>query len=162
MIDIVDIRMPAYKYNERSTSGEVFRRRVRSLHATSVINLKNTISNIVDWLLNACYNTYMHKDPNSYSMSLTVPHSVYGACTYFIPESMKAWLYQHGLERYSYCGGNLWGNGYTNGVTNADSVYMVYNIQPEDATAFGIQFPRVKIYLGVPCDHTETDNARVG
>ena len=96
----------------------------------------------------------MYKDPNLHAMQLNVPHSVYGECTYFIPKPLLKWLYEYDLK-YFYCGGNSWGNGYTNGVSNADSTYIVNNIQPDDATAFGIQFPQVKIHLSKQHDYTK-------
>ena len=96
----------------------------------------------------------MYKDPKLHCMQLNVPHSVYGACTYFIPEVIQEWLHSYNLQ-YNYCGGNSWGNGYTDGVMNSDSTYMVYNICPEDASAFGIQFPKVKIHLSKQYDYTK-------
>ena len=95
----------------------------------------------------------MYKDPNLHSMQLNVPHSVYGACSFFMPTKMQEWLRKYNL-RADYCGGNSWGNGFTNGVSNVDSTYMVNNIHPDDATAFGIQFPKVKIHLSKQYDYT--------
>jgi hypothetical protein len=80
-----------------------------------------------------------------YSMQITVPHSVYDACTYFIPKEIGDWLHSYNLK-YGYVGGGSWGNGFTNGVTNQTSNYMVYNIQQGDALAFRIQFPHCKVY----------------
>ena len=87
-------------------------------------------------------------------MQLTVPHSVYDACTYFAPKPMAEWLSSYKLTAY-YCGGESWGNGYTNGVSNQTSTYMVYNIRPEDASAFGIQFPTIKIHLSKQYDYSQ-------
>ena len=97
----------------------------------------------------------MYKDPTLHSMQLNVPHSVYGACTYFIPTVIREWLSSYGVIAY-YCGGNSWGDGFTNGVANSDSTYMVYNIQPYDATAFKIHFPFIKVHTGKQYDYTET------
>jgi hypothetical protein len=96
----------------------------------------------------------MYKDPNSYSMQLQVPHSIYGACTYFIPIPLLEWLTKNDLKEWGYCGGTSAGNGFTDGVDNRASTYMIYNIKPEDATAFGIQFPHVRIHLSKQYDHT--------
>jgi hypothetical protein len=93
----------------------------------------------------------MYKEPYSYSMQLRVPHSIYGPCTYFIPKPLLEWLAENNMKEWGYCGGESWGDGFTNGVNNQTSTYMVYNIQPEDATAFKIHFPNVKIYIAEPC-----------
>ena len=95
----------------------------------------------------------MYKDPSLHAMQLTVPHSVYGECTYFAPKSVEEWLAGYNLSP-QYCGGGSWGDGYTNGVTNHTSTYLVYNIQPDDATAFGIQFPTIKIHLSKQYDYS--------
>jgi hypothetical protein len=97
----------------------------------------------------------MYKDPNLHSMQLTVPQSVYGECTYFAPKPISEWLYGNGCEQWGYVGSSAWGNGYTDGVSNATSNYMVYNIHPEDATAFRIQFPQVKVHLGKQYDYSK-------
>ena len=97
----------------------------------------------------------MYKDPKLHCMQLSVPHSVYGACTYFIPSPIIAWFAQYDIADWSYCGGNSWGDGFTNGVSNADSTYLVYNIRPEDASAFGIQFPHIKIHLSKQYDYSK-------
>lgn len=80
-----------------------------------------------------------------YSIQISVPHSVYGACTYFIPEEISDWLHRYNLK-YGYVGGSSWGNGFTNGVTNQTSNYMVYNTRQGDALAFRMQFPHCKLY----------------
>ena len=91
----------------------------------------------------------MYKERN-HSMQLSIPHSVYGESIYFISTPIRAWLHEHGFN-YSYCGNSQWGNGYTDGVSNVVYEYTVYNINPEDATLFGIHFPDVKIYLSRQC-----------
>lgn len=76
-----------------------------------------------------------------FNMQIDVPHSEYGNATYI------AWLEEHGISDYAYCGAASSGNGYTNGISNRESVYMVYNIQDVDACAFQIQFPHCKVHL---------------
>lgn len=95
----------------------------------------------------------MKIDTNLFSMQLDVPHSKYGNGDYFIYEPMCEWLRNHDIRSWSYCGGGSWGNGYTNGITNQESVYMVYNIREDDATAFQIQFPHCKVHLSKQYDY---------
>lgn len=88
----------------------------------------------------------MIKDLSLQTMQVSVPHSEYGPCTYFMPKQLDDWLKQYNLQG-SYCGGSSWGNGYTNGITNKESTYMVYNINPGDAIAFQIMFPKCRIHV---------------
>lgn len=81
-----------------------------------------------------------------YSFQVNVPHSVYGKCDYFIPEILRKWIVEHDINYYSYCGGSSGGDGYTNGVTNRESVYSIRNTQETDALAFQIQFPKCKVH----------------
>ena len=99
----------------------------------------------------------MYQDPNLHCMQITVPHSLYGRCTYFAPKKITDWLFGNEINDYGYAGEESWGDGFTNGISNATSTYMVYNIQPEDATAFGIQFPQVRVYLGKQYDYSKTE-----
>jgi hypothetical protein len=48
---------------------------------------------------------------------------------------------------YNMCGQECWGDGFTDGVSNRTTVYMVRNIKEEDATAFRIQFPECKLFV---------------
>jgi hypothetical protein len=80
------------------------------------------------------------------SMQIHVPHSEYGECDYFMPYILQYWLVGIGL-RGKYCGSRSGGSGYTNGISNVEYTYMVYNVQKEDATAFKIMFPECKIHI---------------
>ena len=80
-------------------------------------------------------------------MQLTIPHAIYGDADYFGPTPIREWLYKQGHLHWGLVGKTSSGNGYTNGVTNYCSVYMVYNIQPEDATALGLLFPNIGVHL---------------
>ena len=79
-------------------------------------------------------------------MQLNIPHSVYGSCGYFAPDCITDWCITHGIKYPRYCGSNSSGSGFTNGVTNAESCYTVYDIHESDAVAFKIRFPEVKVY----------------
>ena len=89
----------------------------------------------------------MKKDPNLYSMHLSIPDAVYGRHGFLAPRPIRDWLYANKLSDWSRCGGEQTGDGYTAGVTNRLSMYIVNNIQPEDATAFAFMFPHIKIHL---------------
>jgi hypothetical protein len=80
------------------------------------------------------------------SMQVTVPHSEYGACQYFMPTILREWIVAHGLDN-RYVGGGSWGDGYTNGVTNCESVYLVEDINETDAIAFKLQFPKCRVFM---------------
>ncbi len=81
-----------------------------------------------------------------YDMQVNVPHSAYGACDYFMPNIMREWV--HGLDLdYLYAGNSSSGDGFTNGVSNKMSHYMVNDIQRGDSIAFQIQFPHAKVHL---------------
>ncbi len=82
----------------------------------------------------------MLKIPGMDSMQIHVLHSKYGPCDYFLPTKITDWLYGQDIIHYGYVGGNV--NGL--GEATRESVYMVYNIRPEDVTAFKIQFPDIK------------------
>jgi hypothetical protein len=81
------------------------------------------------------------------SMQVTVPRAEYGACQYFMPSPMENWLNDKNLKT-SMVGRESYGNGYTNGVTNRTTTYMIRNIEATDATAFQLMFPKCKIHLG--------------
>ena len=95
----------------------------------------------------------MKIDPALCSMQIDVPHSVYGSCTHFMPDELIDWiratlmLVEGEFVDYRYCGAGSWGDGFTNGITNQESTYMVNNIHEEDATAFRIMFPRCKVHV---------------
>lgn len=85
---------------------------------------------------------------DTFSMQVTVPQSKYGPCTYFMPDVLQDWLKSQGL-RGSYCSGQSWGDGYTNGVTNKTSVYMVGGIKDrETCLLFAILFPECQLHVG--------------
>ena len=90
-----------------------------------------------------------------FNMQVNVPHLEYGNDNYFMPSILIEWLRRNGIVDYDYCGGGYTGYGYTNGVTNWESVYMVNDIQEEDATAFRIQFPKCKVYLFNQYDYSK-------
>jgi hypothetical protein len=81
-----------------------------------------------------------------YSIQINVPHSEYGACDYFMPKVLADWLKEYGLK-YSYAGGGSWGDGYTNGITNKESTYIVRNAKEEDGLAFKINFPKCHVFI---------------
>ncbi len=82
-----------------------------------------------------------------FSLQITVPHSFYGKCEYFIAPKIAAWLKNLGLD-YSLCGQNAWGNGYDkNGITNKETVYMVKDVQETDGIAFKIMFPKCGVFM---------------
>ena len=79
-------------------------------------------------------------------MQINVPHRDFGECTYFAPEAIEKWIKERGL-RISYCGGNSSGNGrHEDGTSNAESTYMVRNIEETDSVVFKIMFPTCKVY----------------
>jgi len=86
------------------------------------------------------------KNKIKYCVQINVPHSEYGACDYFAPKVIEDWLKEHGLN-YTFCGGGSWGNGFTNGVTNKESVYILRNVEDTDGLVFKINFPKCKIYI---------------
>ena len=88
----------------------------------------------------------MKKDPTLHSMQIDVPHSVYGKCTYFIPSELNSWLLARNL-RYSLCHQSSSGDGFTNGVTNIKSHYMVNNIEEVDGLAFKIMFLACGVHI---------------
>ena len=78
-----------------------------------------------------------HPVPGVFSFQVNVPHKDYGHCDYFIPTVMRDWLHEHNLKNYLYGGQTLSGDGYTNGITNIESCYIVKDATEEDALAFG-------------------------
>ena len=81
-----------------------------------------------------------------FNMQVNVPHLEYGNDNYFMPSILIEWLRRNGIVDDDIVVIHT-GYDYTNGVTNWESVYMVNDIQEEDATAFRIQFPKCKVYL---------------
>ena len=79
-------------------------------------------------------------------MQIDVPHSEYGEGTYFIGDVLQRWLRERGLK-WAYCGCSSWGDGYTNGVTNRESTYMIRDMEREDGLAFKIMFPKCRVYI---------------
>jgi hypothetical protein len=95
----------------------------------------------------------MKIDTNLFSMQISVPHSEYGPHEYFMPVILQAWVAKYKLN-YEYTGGDSWGNGLTNGITNKESTYMIRNIQETDATAFRLRFPQCKVHLSKQYEYT--------
>lgn len=91
--------------------------------------------------------------PGVFSMQINVPHSVYGSCTHFMPDDLIDWIrstmnLQEGeFVDYRYSGGTSGGDGFTNGVTNQETVYMVYKLKEHDGLAFKIQFPKCGVHM---------------
>lgn len=84
---------------------------------------------------------------DTFSMQVNVPHSKYGDGTYFIAPVLQEWLAERGLQG-RYCSGSSCGDGYTNGVTNKESHYMVNGIKDrETCLMFAIIFSDVKIHV---------------
>lgn len=81
-----------------------------------------------------------------YSMQIGVPSSKYSDAHWTLPNQMREWLAQFGLN-HNYCGSYSSGDGYTNGLLNTEYTYMVYRICEDDATAFKIRFPECKIWV---------------
>ncbi len=79
------------------------------------------------------------------SMQISVPHSKYGRCSWFVPGVIDEWLRKQGLYG-SFCGTRSSGDGYTDGKSNGYSVYMVNNVQETDSIAFKIMFPECEIH----------------
>jgi hypothetical protein len=84
--------------------------------------------------------------PGVFTFQIDVPHKDYGDCDYFIPKIMYAWLRSQGLK-YGYAGGRSSGDGYTNGITNKESVYCVRDAKEEDGLAFQLLFPFAKVHI---------------
>ena len=99
----------------------------------------------------------MHKDPNLHFMQISIPQSIYGECTYIIPKVFVEWFAQQDIKNWGYSSSESWGDGYTNGLSNKTSTYMVYNIHPEDATLFKIFFPTVRVYTGKQYDYSKIE-----
>ena len=87
-------------------------------------------------------------------MQVNVPHSEYGPCEYFMPKILRDWVHVQNKFPYHYSGGTSGGDGYTNGVINRESIYVVNNIQEEDATVFQILFPKCKVHLCKQYEYT--------
>lgn len=95
----------------------------------------------------------MRKIAELISIQINVPHSVYGRCEYMMPDDLIDWIretlnLQDGqFVDYGYVGGTITGDGYTNGITNRESVYMVRNMYKEDALAFKLTFPECFVHI---------------
>lgn len=84
---------------------------------------------------------------NLHRMQIDVPHCEYGKCEYNLPEIIREWLFSLGLT-YQYCSTGSWGSGYyDDGRSNAESHYLIGNIQREDSMAFQLRFPECKVHL---------------
>lgn len=79
-------------------------------------------------------------------IQLGVPHSVYGSTTYFPPKVIDEWLKERNL-RGDYVGGHLSGDGFTNGISNAVSNYMITDAHEHDGLALGLRFPECSLYI---------------
>lgn len=97
------------------------------------------------WTTDSFYAAMNDAAPIVYSFQVDVPHSEYGECDWFMPKVLQDWLMDRGLQGH-YGSGSSWGNGYTNGVTNRESMYSVKHAQETDALAFQIQFPKCKVH----------------
>jgi hypothetical protein len=86
-------------------------------------------------------------DPSLIKMHIGVPVSVYGECSWLVPLSISEWFLRNNLRYPSYCGSTMSGDGYTDGVSNKIVSYVVYDVRPDDTTAFKIQHPKVSIYV---------------
>jgi len=90
--------------------------------------------------------------PGVFSLQVDVPHRDYGACDYFIPAVMNDWLQKQGLDaRWVGCQSN--GDGYTNGITNKESCYLIKDAKKEDGFAFQLLFPRVRVHIHQQYEH---------
>lgn len=91
--------------------------------------------------------------PKIFSMQLTVPHSKFGKCSFFMPEIIRAWICENlGPFDYTHCGENRSGDGYTNGVTNTESVYIIKWLLEEDGTRLKIAFPECRVHMSCQYD----------
>jgi len=84
--------------------------------------------------------------PGVFTFQVDVPHKDYGECDYFIPVKMREWLTEQKLT-WGFGGTRSSGDGYTNGITNKESVYSVRDAKEEDALAFQLLFPRTRIHV---------------
>jgi hypothetical protein len=84
--------------------------------------------------------------PGVFTFQIDVPHKDYGECDYFMPKEMVAWLIAQGMN-YGYAGSRSSGDGYTNGITNKESIYSVRNAKEEDGLAFQLLFPFTKVHI---------------
>lgn len=91
--------------------------------------------------------------PDVFSMQLDVPHSVYGRCFHIMPDELIDWIRgTMGLQdgefvNYEFVGETTHGDGFTNGISNRETVYMVYGLKEEDGSAFKLLFPKCKIHM---------------
>jgi hypothetical protein len=86
-------------------------------------------------------------DPSLQCLQFRIPESVYGPCLYLVPKEISNWFTANGLSYPSYTGSNLSGNGFTDGVSNKEYSYSVYNVHPGDAILFKFEFPHIKVRL---------------
>lgn len=88
-----------------------------------------------------------------FSMQINVPHSEYGSCKHMMPDELIDWIrnamqLQDGyFVNYRYSGGTSSGDGFTNGITNQETIYMVYGLKEQDGLAFKLQFPKCRIHM---------------
>ena len=83
---------------------------------------------------------------DKFLIQLAIPHSVYGFSTYSPPGHINQWLEANNL-RGEYVGSQLNGDGYTNGVSNMMSVYIIQGAQETDGLALAIQFPECRLHV---------------
>jgi len=74
------------------------------------------------------------------SMQIDVPAEVYGRCDWFVPPRIAAWLKEQSLA-YHFTGTTSYGSG-----QGLKGHYTVDLSNPDDATAFKIQFPDCKVH----------------
>ena len=79
-------------------------------------------------------------------VQLEVPHSVYGATTYFVPGPINTWLKERNLQA-DYVGCHSSGNGYTGNVNNSASVYVIRRAHDLDGLALRIMFSDCKVVI---------------
>lgn len=97
--------------------------------------------------------------PGIFSMQINVPHSVYGYGRHMMPDALIDWLRemlnkQEGeFVNYHFVGFTTSGNGFTDMVTNQESIYMVYDLKEEDGLAFKIQFPKCRVHICQQYEH---------
>jgi hypothetical protein len=66
---------------------------------------------------------------------------------YGMPEEMNAWADACNCARGRLGHTTLGGAGYTNGISNKEYCFMIYDLSKEDCLAFKLRFPDVKVHV---------------
>lgn len=77
---------------------------------------------------------------------IELKHSRWGSISYFPPKEIDEYFAKLG-KQCQFVGGGSWGDGYTNGVANSYSTYMVYDANRDDILLFKILYPDARVHV---------------